>query len=471
MERPAVAVARGALAVSARAGCWSASELTSMTAWRSALRRVILPWGRATRAEALPHRRRRLGCKGLCRRPRRAPPSAVEKLRRLERLGRPNTNYPITSLTPGGTHNSSVITRATEVYASHLLQSGILNYSDLGDEKGDGSSQPPWWQVAGEKGEFSSVERHRSRQVNRCKIETHLIAGESRPGADLRCSYQSLSVENEAKQLYITICDCSQDCKDGPTGEELTEHIIWCKVCKNIFKMTGTLPHWVSNGIKGGNWPHFNARSFSKVVTNHCFKQNDNRLIGLLFTARHMFSGLDDDMVPKQNMVFKDYDSVYDFYEKYAYHAGFDIRKSRTKKTIREICCSREGHHKFYKGDEFERERNHRTKKTGCKAYMKVKNVMVDGEVSSVVYDVVVLEHNHPLTPSLAAVKHMRSHKHTDDTIMEFVNTMQENRVAQNSLIGVLADMHGGQENIPFTSRNLENRFVSCICHLPIELH
>lgn len=88
MERPAVAVARGALAVSARAGCWSASELTSMTAWRSALRRVILPWGRATRAEALPHRRRRLGCQGLCRRPRRAPPSAVEKLRRLERLGR-----------------------------------------------------------------------------------------------------------------------------------------------------------------------------------------------------------------------------------------------------------------------------------------------------------------------------------------------------------------------------------------------
>lgn len=182
-------------------------------------------------------------------------------------------------------------------------------------------------------------------------------------------------------------------------------------------------------------------------------------------------SGLDDDMVPKQNMVFKDYDSVYDFYEKYAYHAGFDIRKSRTKKTIREICCSREGHHKFYKGDESERERNHRTKKTGCKAYMKVKNVMVDGEVSSVVYDVVVLEHNHPLTPSLAAVKHMRSHKHTDDTIMEFVNTMQENRVAQNSLIGVLADMHSGQENIPFTSRNLENRFVSCICHLSIELH
>ncbi|BAH95054.1 Os11g0123066 [Oryza sativa Japonica Group] len=40
----------------------------------------------------------------------------------------------------------------------------------------------------------------------------------------------ALSVENEAKQLYITICDCSQDCKDGPTGEELTEHIIWCKV-------------------------------------------------------------------------------------------------------------------------------------------------------------------------------------------------------------------------------------------------
>lgn len=171
-------------------------------------------------------------------------------------------------------------------------------------------------------------------------------------------------------------------------------------------------------------------------------------------------SGLDDDIVPKQNMVFKDNDSVYDFYEKYAYHAGFDVRKSRTKKTIREICCSREGHHKFHKGDESERERNHRTKKTGCKAYMKVKNVMVDGEVSSVCTMLLCL-----------SIKHMRSHKLRDDTIMEFLNTMQENRVAQNNLIGVLADMHGGQENILFTSRNLENRFVSCICHLPVELH
>ncbi|KAB8082409.1 hypothetical protein EE612_004288 [Oryza sativa] len=71
----------------------------------------------------------------------------------------------------------------------------------------------------------------------------------------------ALSVENEAKQLYITMCACLRDCKDGTTGEELTEHITWCKVCKNIFKMNGTLPHWGCNGIKDSDDQWLNSDS------------------------------------------------------------------------------------------------------------------------------------------------------------------------------------------------------------------
>ncbi len=49
-----------------------------------------------------------------------------------------------------------------------LLQSRVINYSDPGDKKGESARRSPYggrW--AGEKGEFPSVERHRSRQVSR----------------------------------------------------------------------------------------------------------------------------------------------------------------------------------------------------------------------------------------------------------------------------------------------------------------
>ncbi|KAF2926804.1 hypothetical protein DAI22_06g156200 [Oryza sativa Japonica Group] len=156
-------------------------------------------------------------------------------------------------------------------------------------------------------------------------------------------------------------------------------------------------------------------------------------------------------------MEFKSYEMAYAFYNKYAEHVGFDVRKSRSRAAYREICCSREGKNK-YRGDETKRERRRGSARIGCRAYVRVRNVVREGEVVSVVFDDVVVEHNHPLTRSPSAVKHMRSHKQRDDTLMEFVDTMQQCRVPQSSVMGVLSDMHGDCETIPFTTRDLENR-------------
>ncbi|BAF19551.1 Os06g0475800 [Oryza sativa Japonica Group] len=164
-----------------------------------------------------------------------------------------------------------------------------------------------------------------------------------------------------------------------------------------------------------------------------------------------------DEMVPKFGMEFKSYEMAYAFYNKYAEHVGFDVRKSRSRAAYREICCSREGKNK-YRGDETKRERRRGSARIGCRAYVRVRNVVREGEVVSVVFDDVVVEHNHPLTRSPSAVKHMRSHKQRDDTLMEFVDTMQQCRVPQSSVMGVLSDMHGDCETIPFTTRDLENR-------------
>jgi hypothetical protein len=162
-------------------------------------------------------------------------------------------------------------------------------------------------------------------------------------------------------------------------------------------------------------------------------------------------------MVPTEGMAFPTYDNAYNFYQRYACHAGFDIKKSRTHKAFREVCCTREGKHvsKVTDGD---RQRRRPSKKMGCKAFMKLRHNYDGGALSSVVYDVVELQHNHPLTPSPSAVKHMRAHKNRDDTVMQFVDTMQESHVPQSCIMGVLSDLHGGQDNIPFTSRDVENR-------------
>ncbi|EEE59494.1 hypothetical protein OsJ_11726 [Oryza sativa Japonica Group] len=159
-------------------------------------------------------------------------------------------------------------------------------------------------------------------------------------------------------------------------------------------------------------------------------------------------------------MAFPTYDNAYNFYQRYACHAGFDIKKSRTHKAFREVCCTREGKHvsKVTDGD---RQRRRPSKKMGCKAFMKLRHNYDGGALSSVVYDVVELQHNHPLTPSPSAVKHMRAHKNRDDTVMQFVDTMQESHVPQSCIMGVLSDLHGGQDNIPFTSRDVENRKVA----------
>uniref|UniRef100_A0A0D3GGZ1 Uncharacterized protein n=1 Tax=Oryza barthii TaxID=65489 RepID=A0A0D3GGZ1_9ORYZ len=40
---------------------------------------------------------------------------------------------------------------------------------------------------------------------------------------------------------------------------------------------------------------------------------------------------------------------------------------------------------------------------------------------------------------------------------MEFVDNMQQSRVSHHSVMGVLPELHGARENIPFTNRDLEN--------------
>lgn len=90
-------------------------------------------------------------------------------------------------------------------------------------------------------------------------------------------------------------------------------------------------------------------------------------------------------MVPTEAMAFPTYNDAYNFYKRYAYHAGFDIKKSRTHKAFREVCCTREGKH-VSKVTDCERELKRPSKKMGCKAYVKLRHNYDGGVLSSIVY-------------------------------------------------------------------------------------
>jgi hypothetical protein len=76
-------------------------------------------------------------------------------------------------------------------------------------------------------------------------------------------------------------------------------------------------------------------------------------------------------LVPKVGMTFSGVDEAYKFYSRYAYEVGFPLKKYR--------------------------ERNTSSKRTQCKAGMKLKKIYDDAKetVISVRIDLLHLDHNH----------------------------------------------------------------------------
>ena len=80
------------------------------------------------------------------------------------------------------------------------------------------------------------------------------------------------------------------------------------------------------------------------------------------------------ELVPVKGMQFTTYAAAQNFYNTYARHAGFGTRKGGGFKTNSYIVCSREGKHKETVAD-YDRKREKTTKRTGCKARIRVKEI------------------------------------------------------------------------------------------------
>jgi hypothetical protein len=71
------------------------------------------------------------------------------------------------------------------------------------------------------------------------------------------------------------------------------------------------------------------------------------------------------DMIPTIGQEFRSYDEAYAFYNTYAKHTGFGIKKGQRNKTRRYLQCVREGKHRNSVADE-ERRRDKLSKRKGC---------------------------------------------------------------------------------------------------------
>jgi FAR1 DNA-binding domain len=126
-------------------------------------------------------------------------------------------------------------------------------------------------------------------------------------------------------------------------------------------------------------------------------------------------------------MKFADTEAAYDFYNKYAFHVGFSVRKNKIRKnkvdipTYRTFCCYKEGTCKKPSASKSPPKYQRLDERTNCKAHMKV-NLCKNGayKVNSF-----LAEHNHPLaTPRKR--NFLQGYEYAPKMADEFKHKMEE---------------------------------------------
>ncbi|RLN35701.1 uncharacterized protein C2845_PM03G24030 [Panicum miliaceum] len=112
-------------------------------------------------------------------------------------------------------------------------------------------------------------------------------------------------------------------------------------------------------------------------------------------------------IVPNEDWRFESSGEAKEFYYNYAGTTGFDVRITKTHKTVLEMSCNKQGHWEFYKPGE-ERVREKMSMRCECKAFVKVK---LNQKKGYWFFERIRLEHTHPLHPSPALTQYLRTQK------------------------------------------------------------
>ena len=163
-------------------------------------------------------------------------------------------------------------------------------------------------------------------------------------------------------------------------------------------------------------------------------------------------SDLPAHLIPVLDQEFSSYDDAFNFYNVYAKHVGFGIRKGQRNGKRRYMYCV---HHGEYKTsvDDADRQRDKVTKRSGCKSMMRVK----ERDDGTCIVKRVVHEHNHRLLISPSALVFLHSHKTINPTVREYVRDLHKTNVKHVNIMGLLSWLSGGRGNLPFTDKDVLN--------------
>ncbi|KAH7683678.1 zinc finger SWIM domain-containing protein 3 [Dioscorea alata] len=166
-------------------------------------------------------------------------------------------------------------------------------------------------------------------------------------------------------------------------------------------------------------------------------------------------------MVPEVNMEFESEDKAYEFYNKYAGHIGFSVRKSSADKSSenvirsRTFVCSREGFRKDKKGAK-EVKRPKPETRIGCPARLTIK-LVPNGKYRVSEF---VPEHNHqPAPPSTTHL--LRSHRITTEVQAAEADLSDDSGTTPRSTNEPAARQVGGFRNVTFLPAEYKNHLRS----------
>ena len=179
-------------------------------------------------------------------------------------------------------------------------------------------------------------------------------------------------------------------------------------------------------------------------------------MIQFIFFAQEVT--IDPRLVPKVGMTFSGVDEAYKFYSRYAYEVGFPLKRYRERKNCKWLNCSMEGK-RAERGNGTPKVRNTISKRTQCRAGMKLKKIYDDAKenIISVRIDLIHLEHNHEFFRKDTEKNQLQCNKTHDPEYMEFLSAMQESRIPQHCIMDFVSEMHSGPENVLLTTQDMIN--------------
>lgn len=174
-------------------------------------------------------------------------------------------------------------------------------------------------------------------------------------------------------------------------------------------------------------------------------------------------ASIDRKYIPELNQKFKSIDEAQNYFNFFAYMAGFSIVNAHSARTVSkkrngEVIRVTFKCNKYVKSDCNKKEETVTSeRKTNEVIGTECKCVLVISERNSIwVISRIDLDHNHELSPPDEA-RFLRSHKYMSTEEKILIRTLKECHTPTRNKIVILSVLRGGLTSLPYTKKDISN--------------